>query len=83
MYFRFQAIVRSRSRETAKEARGVFTDLPAQLSPSTRDVVAAAKETTKITAAVTAAAQKKQEASPQEPSETSAVEEKMNEIGTN
>ncbi|KHJ85493.1 hypothetical protein OESDEN_14779 [Oesophagostomum dentatum] len=58
-----QVIARSRSnsRETVREARSVFTDLPAQLSPSTREAMAAAKHAKQMAVSMANALEENQE----------------------
>ncbi|CAJ0605265.1 unnamed protein product [Cylicocyclus nassatus] len=80
-----KAIARSRSnsREPIKEAKTIFSDLPAQLTPSTREAMAVAKEGKKMAASITSPKQQAENAAREENAEKTVTEEKMNEIGTN
>ncbi|KHJ90672.1 hypothetical protein OESDEN_09480 [Oesophagostomum dentatum] len=65
------------------EARSVFTDLPAQLSPSTREAMAAAKHAKQMAVSMANAVEENQDLPNSEAPVTNVVENKMNELGTN
>ncbi|KAK6739303.1 hypothetical protein RB195_021007 [Necator americanus] len=78
-----QAVARSTSRGPIKETRTAFTDIPAQLTPSTREAMAAAKEASKVAATVTRSEQQKPEILSTGVNEANDAEEQMKEDDKN
>ncbi|VDL75530.1 unnamed protein product [Nippostrongylus brasiliensis] len=68
------------------EAKTLVTDLPAQLTPSTREVMAVAKQTAKLVKSSAPADQKEQDIRHQQQQQSQpdeeAFEEQMTEFGT-